>query len=130
MSGLRIHHPTERNVVLLVPIPAKRPDLGGIPKDVYVHLNDMGDALVSAGVWNELMISKESGLSAHEFVILNEVANPPTLVMGPDVKPMTTKRAMRETPDGIYDAKLQAIAQQFAPHGIGVQITTHKKGEK
>lgn len=127
-KGLRIHHPTERDVILLVPIPAKRPDLGGIPKDVRIHLDENGDSLVSEGVWGELMLAKESGLSAHEFVVLNEISNPPTLLTGPGLNKLVTKRTLVEAEPGLnLDTDLQAIAQQFAPSGFKAEITTKSK---
>jgi hypothetical protein len=130
-KGLRIHHPTERNVILLVPLPAKRPELGGVPKDMHIHLDENGDSIVSSGVWDDLLLSKESGLSMHEFVILNEVPDPPTILSGPGVRGAQVKRTVKETQPGtLYDTELQAIAQQFAPKGVKARITTNKKEEE
>ena len=127
-KGLRIHHPTESDVILLVPVPAMRPDLGGIPVDMHIHLDENGDSIVSEGVWSELIRAKESGLSSHEFVILNEVPNPPTIVSGPGMTAAKVKRTLKETTPGtIHDSELQAIAQQFAPRGFKTEITTKKK---
>lgn len=130
-KGLRIHHPTERNVVLLVPIPAKRPDLGGTAKDMRIHIDENGESIVSEGVWSELLRAKESGLSAHEFIVLNEVPDPPTIVAGPGLKNLEPMRTMKEQQPGtIYESELQAIAQQFAPKGLNARITTNKKEEE
>jgi len=131
-KGLRIHHTTERNVVLLVPIPAKTPELGGTPKDIYIHLDENGDAIVSEGVWGELGRAFQCGLSDHQFVILNEVLDPPTLVVGQNESVSKVKarmkRAMVQTPDGARDAQLQAVAQKFAPKGVKVRITSIEAG--
>lgn len=127
-KGLRIHHPTERDVILLIPIPAKRPDLGGIPKDIRIHLDENGDSLISEGVWEELMLAKRVGLSAHEFVVLNEVSDPPTLLAGPGLSKLVPKRTLVEKKPGLnLDTDLQAVAQQFAPKGLKAQITTRGK---
>jgi len=129
-KGLRIHHPNARSVVLLIPIPAKTPELGGTPKDIYIHLDENGDSIVSSGVWSELIRAKESGLSAHEFIVLNEVLDPPTIVAGPGMrKPVQKHTAKEQVPGAFYNTDLQAVAQQFAPKGITARITT-KKGEQ
>lgn len=129
-KGLRIHHLTERSVVLLVPIPAKHPELGGTPKDIHIHLDENGDSLISEGVWNELLRARESGLSDHEFVVLNEVYDPPTLMAGPGLdngfNHPVIKRVMKVIDGEVKDAKLQAVAQQFAPKGVKARITTNK----
>jgi hypothetical protein len=128
MGGLRIHHPTESNVVLLVPVPAKTPELGGVPKDIRIHLDEEGNSIVSEGVWNELLRAKASGLSSHEFVILNEVSDPPTIMAMSRNQNAPTKRTWREQmPGTLYETELQAIAQQFAPKGVKAQLTTKKK---
>lgn len=126
-KGLRIHHPTERSVILLVPIPAKHPELGGTPKDIRIHLDENGDSIVSEGVWKELERSKLSGLSDNNFVILNEVPDPPTIVTGFRTTTAEMKRTMKETRDGIRDSDLQAVAQKFAPKGVKVRITSNNK---
>lgn len=124
-KGLRIHHPTARSVVFLVPVPALRPDLGGIDTDIPIHLDENGDSIVSEGVWDELLRAKSSGYSDHEFVILNEIDNPPTIMMGPGLSGSQPMRTLREQQPGtMYESELQVIAQQFAPSGFKAQITT------
>lgn len=126
-KGLRIHHPTERDVILLIPVPPKTSN--GSPKDVHIHLDEMGDSIVSAGVWEELLYSRTSGLSAHEFIVLNEVLDPPTIVAGPGSGGVVKRTMIERQPGTIYDAELQAIAQQFAPKGIVINITTKENGK-
>lgn len=129
-KGLRIHHPTARSVILLVPVPAKSPEWGGVPKDLHVHLDENGDSIVSEGVWNELLRARASGLSAHDFIVLNEVPDPPTIVAGPGMKKPEFKHTVKEqAPGSIYDSELQAIAQQFAPKGVKARITTNRREE-
>lgn len=130
MSGLRIHHPVERNVILLIPIPAKTPEFGGTPKDIRIHLDENGDSIISEGVWGELQRAALSGLWTNDFVILNEVPDPPTIVAGLGDTKVNLKRAMKGTRNGIHDANLQAIAQKFAPKGVKVRITTNKENGK
>ena len=129
-KGLRIHHPTERDVVLLVPVPAKTPELGGTPKDIRIHLDENGDSIVSDGVWAELQRAKLSGLSNHEFVILNEVPDPPTIMAGFIDPHQRVKRTKKMNSNGNHDVDIQAIAQKFAPKGVNVRITNNKEGGK
>lgn len=122
MPGLRVHHPTHRSCVLLVPHPGKG-FARSSPKDVRIHLDENGDTIISEGVWQELLESKQAGLSDHEWVILNEVPDPPTLLTSAN-SPHPTVRTYTTGPDGtIVDADLQAVAQQFAPKGIKPRIT-------
>jgi hypothetical protein len=117
MSGIRIHHISERGCVLVVPHPGfsvdNSSDSAGSrrPKDYYVHLNQEGDAIVSERVWQRL---QEAG-AGRVFVVLNEVANPPTLLVG---GPPTETRAVR------FDTneELRAVAQQFAPPGVRMNV--------
>lgn len=124
-KGLRIHHPIERDVILLIPLPAKTPE--GSPKDIHIHLDEEGDSIVSEGVWEELLEAKRSGLSAHEFIVLNEVLDPPTIIAGPRVPNQEKRTRVERRPGTIYDAELQAIAQQFAPNGLKTYIATNRK---
>lgn len=85
MSGIRIHHVSERNCRLLIHHPGeirqglfKVINKGRKPKDYPINLDNGGNAIVSETVWMRL---QEAGAAKH-FIVLNEVPNPPTLVMG------------------------------------------------
>lgn len=83
MPGVRIHHPTLTNAVLIVPHPGD-PATGRRPKDYHVRLDSNGDAIVSETVWDRLQQARGSGLSDHAFIVLGEVADPPPLIVGGD----------------------------------------------
>jgi hypothetical protein len=68
MAGLRLHHPTERDCIWLVRHPRK---------DYYLRLDSEGYVIVSQTVFDRL---KEVSLAG--LVFMNEVADPPTLVIG------------------------------------------------
>jgi hypothetical protein len=122
MAGVRIHHPTERDCTLLIPHPGD-PRTGRRPKDYYIHVDADGDAIVSDTVWRRLVEARGSGLSPHGFIALNEVVDPPALMLSQD-RPGPQKRTLRQAPDGrIVDQQLHTIAQQFAPRGITPRIT-------
>jgi hypothetical protein len=76
MSGVRIHHPTLRDCTLIVPHPGGD---GRNPKDYHVRLDANGDCIVSETVWFRLEEARLSGVSPHEFIVLNEVLNPPSI---------------------------------------------------
>ena len=118
MSGLRIHHPTVRDAVLVVTHPGD-PSIDMKPKDLYVHLDSEGNSIVSAGVWERLQ--EATRMAAVPIMILNEVPDPPTLRIGE--VPAPERRTVRQYHDGqVADANLAAVAQQFAPHGIHPRI--------
>lgn len=81
MAGVRIHHPTLTNAVLIVPHPGD-PATGRRPKDYHVRLDSDGNAIVSETVWDRLEQARASGLSEHAFIVLGEVKNPPDLIVG------------------------------------------------
>lgn len=91
-------------------------------KVYHIHIDDEGDAIVSETVWMRLQQARQSGMSPHDFIVVGEVKDPPTLVVGQDVKEVTS-RTFIQTPEGIYDSELQAIAQSFAPEGVRANIT-------
>jgi hypothetical protein len=115
MSGLRIHHPTLRDVVLVIPHPGNAQ--GRRPKDYHIHIDNDGDAIVSETVWMRLEEARGSGLSPHKFLLMNTVLDPPTLVIG-DGAPTERKRMYRQ---------MQDIAQEFAPDGVVPRITQKDK---
>ena len=115
MSGLRIHHPTLRNCVLIVPHPGNK--TGRKAKDYHVHIDNEGDSIVSNVVWGRLMEAKQSGLAQHEFILMNTVLEPPTLVIGfnTEVGPDQEEKRMYK--------QIMDVAQEFAPQGVVPRIT-------
>lgn len=124
MSGVRIHHPMLRSCVLLVPHPGS--DLRS-PKEYHIHLDADGNSIVSSTVWSRLMEARSLGLSPHEFVVMNEVPAPPTLLVSKKTG-VAVSRVYRQRPDGISTTGLMEIAQQFAPKGITPRITRGSDG--
>ena len=108
MSGLRIHHPTLRNAVLRVPVPAK--SARGVAKDIHVTIDGDGYALVSEGVWGELQRAKVNGAN-HTFIIVNEVRNPPTIRVGDGVE--DHRRTYRQE---------SAALRELAPVGLTARV--------
>lgn len=125
MPGLRIHHPTARSVILLVPHPGD-PKTGRRPKDYHIHLDAHGDAIVSTTVWGRLVEAEASGLSPHGFIVLNEVADPPTLVMSAAGRAELRPAHVQGSDGAVHDVAMQAVAQKFAPKGVKARITTTK----
>lgn len=121
MSGLRIHHPTVRDGVLVVQHPGD-PAAGMTPKNLLIHFDGEGDSIVSTGVWERF---REATAGAPvPVMILNEVSNPPPLRIASDGHAPPQRRVMRQHPDGrVTDDALVAVAQQFAPRGITPRIT-------
>lgn len=135
--GVRIHHPSLRNCALLIPHPgdprrtSQRPD-GRRPKDYVIRLDAEGQTIVSETVWRRLQEARKSGLSPHEFIVLNEVANPPTQFVG-SLSPARVLPTLRQLPDGriIEDGAVQTtqgknvqqVAQEFAPKGFKARLS-------
>lgn len=79
MPGLRIHHPTHRNCIMLVPHPGelksrfgKTLNKGRKPKDYRIVLDNDGNCIVSETIWKRLQECNAS------FIVLNEVPDPPS----------------------------------------------------
>lgn len=125
MPGIRIHHPEARDVVLLIPHPGD-PETGRAPKDYHIHVDADGYSIVSETVWRRLEEARGSGLSPHQFLVVNEVPDPPALVIS-QAEAAPLKRVMVQTPDGIKEARLQEAAQLFAPRGVTARITRRKR---
>lgn len=127
MAGIRIHHTNLKDCTLVVRHPGGgRPSgapAGAVrrPKDYHIHLDANGDSIVSETVWLRLQEAQRGG-SPHQFVVLNEVPDPPDLIVG-DATAQRKVRTFVQTPDGVRDAELQSIAQTFAPRGITPRIT-------
>lgn len=121
MAGIRIHHPSLRSCVLLIPHPGDA-NTGRNPKDYHIHLDEEGDSIVSTTVWMRLRQARDSGLSPHEFIVLNEVVNPPMIMMDENTAPRKVV-VYRQHSDGVSDTELLAVAQRFAPKGIAPRIT-------
>lgn len=85
MSGIRIHHISERSCCLLIPHPGeirrlgrKTVNKGRKPKDYPIHLDSEGNSIISETVWQRL---QETNFR-DSFIVLNEVKEPPTLTIG------------------------------------------------
>lgn len=110
MPGLRIHHPTHRNCVMLVPHPGEIRSLfgkvqnkGRKPKDYRITLDAEGNCIVSEVVWKRL---QEAGAS---FVILNEVPDPPS-------QSLTMQEGTYMEP-AVYK-EIQKAVHEVAPPGV------------
>ncbi len=122
MPGLRIHHPTERSVVLLVQHPGR-----GLrrsqPKTIPIHLDEEGNSIVSTGVWEDIQEATVN-TPEHHFIVLNEVSDPPTIIAGLNHSQAPEMRTLEARPEGgVSDSNLQMVAQTFAPKGIRPRIT-------
>lgn len=110
MSGIRIHHIELRNCTLLVPHPGeiksflRKKNRGRKSKDYHINLDHDGNCIVSETVWNRLLETK-----VPNFIILNEVQNPPTLNIG-------MQEGTFETP-AVYKQIGEAI-RAIAPPGV------------
>lgn len=74
-QGLRLHHPTQRACVLLIPHPGD-PATGRRPKTYHVELDGQGDVIVSETVWRRLEEARAAGWP-HGLMLSNVVGNPP-----------------------------------------------------
>lgn len=116
MPGVRIHHATERNCVLLVPHPGEIKGLirtrnrGRKPKDYRIELDNEGNAIVSDTVWRRL---QEAGAN---FIVLNEVPNPPSQIVGFVDGEVATPAVKKEINRAIRD---------IAPAGVTTYVTRH-----
>jgi hypothetical protein len=83
MAGIRIHHAELRNCTLLVPHPGeiksflRTKNKGRKPKDYHINLDNEGNCIVSETVWKRLLEA-----NVKNFIVLNEIQNPPTLSIG------------------------------------------------
>lgn len=121
MAGIRIHHPSLTNCTLLVGHPGKGKRKA---KDYHIHLDSDGNSIVSETVWQRLQEAKQSGKSPHAFIVLNEVPDPPDILVG-DTGATADIPVFRQAPSGeVEDAELLSIAQTFAPRGVKPRITS------
>jgi len=113
MSGVRIHHPTHKNCIMLVPHPGefrrglKIYNKGRKAKDYRIVLDAEGNCIVSETIWQRLQEAKAP------FIILNTVENPPPQYLN-----------MRE---GTYEIpatyrQLQDAIKEIAPPGVKTLI--------
>ena len=100
MPGVRIHHPTMSSCTLLIPHPGD-PSTGRSPKDYHLRLDGDGNCIVSETVWLRLVEARTSGLSPHDFLVLNEVPDPPAQTLG-DV-PGDIRRTYRQVRDALAE---------------------------
>lgn len=126
MSGLRIHHTSVTDATLIVRHPGGgKGNPNRKPKDYYVHLDSNGDTIVSETVWQRLQQAFRG--QTLPFVVLNEVPDPPDLIVGDPNAGQRFERAFRLDQDGeVRDSDLQSIAQSFAPRGVRPRITPKK----
>ena len=118
MSGIRIHHPTHRNCIMLVPHPGETKNMWGKtlnkgrkPKDYRIQLDNEGNCIVSDTVWKRL---QEAGAS---FIVLNEVPDPPaqnlSMAEGSYHEPAVYKeiaKAVHEVaPPGVKTFRIQRV---------------------
>lgn len=120
MPGLRIKHPTLTSGILQIPIPAKTDQ--GTDKSVQLVLDDEGCVLVSQGVWDEIMEGAENQGLPTGLLILNEVPDPPELVVGGNHPEMgrPTYTLEREALRQIAPA---AVVARTVEHPINVRST-------
>lgn len=110
MPGLRIHHPTHRNCIMLVTHPGelksrfgKTLNKGRKPKDYRIQLDNDGNCIVSETVWKRL---QEAGAS---FIVLNEVPDPPT-------QSLSMQEGSYHEP-AVYK-EINKIVHELAPPGV------------
>lgn len=121
MSGVRIKHPQLTNCTLVVPHPGGV-DINGTPslrrpKDYHVDLDNDGVAVVSETVWKRLEQARIMGMSEHNFLVLNEIADPPPLALGA----IADKR--RHQPTVKVDGD---VLRGIAPPGAQPRVVTHE----
>jgi len=116
MPGLRIHHPTATNCTLLVSHPGeiksflRNKNKGRLPKDYHIRLDNDGNCIVSETVWLRL---KEAGAN---FIILNEVADPPAQLVGMNDSSVYTPAMKREINEALVD---------IAPPGVKSYVSEY-----
>jgi len=120
MPGIRIHHPdpVTWGRTILIPHPGD-PTSGRKSKDYVLRLDPDGNIIVSETVWQRLQEARDSGLSPHQFIVLNEVPDPPAQHVGRGPDPHIYRRAMRQ---------VGAALQEIAPPGIQPRIVERPVG--
>ena len=96
MSGIRVQHPTQRNVRYVVvepkryPVPYQctPPEFGGCGgthefKTHHLNLDESGAVIVSTGVFDRI----KDRLALDGFRVVNEVQRPPALGIGMERRP-------------------------------------------
>jgi hypothetical protein len=76
MPGVRIHHREKRSCMWEIPHMG-RPTATG-PKLYRLTLDDQGDTIVSAVVWERIREALALLDAPSPFLVMNEVAHPPT----------------------------------------------------
>ena len=115
MPGIRIHHPdpTVWGTTLLIPHPGDS-RTGRKPKDYHLRLNAQGDVIVSETIWNRLQEARQTGLTPHNFIVLNEVPDPPA--QGLDFNPNKPPEPER------YWKQIGEILREIAPPGVQPRV--------
>lgn len=116
MPGLRVKHPNPElaNSILRIPCPAKAP--GGAAKYIQLVFDDEGCSLISEGVWAELTWAAQVQGMDIGLLVLNEVENPPELLLGGSVPP--------EVGRATYHLEQDAL-RQVAPAGVIARTVEH-----
>lgn len=86
MSGIRLHHPTERSCVFVVetaityPVPYACPLCAKMEtrKSIHLRLDAQGDVIVAPPVYEALRLVPEFG----GLKVMNDIATPPPLFLG------------------------------------------------
>lgn len=110
MAGIRIHHPTARSCKLLVHHQGeikvnlfRTVNKGRSPKDYHITLDSEGNCIVSEKVWQRLQEAQAN------FIVLNEVPDPPTQYVSNRDTEVFTPAVVRE---------VEGALRQLAPPGI------------
>lgn len=94
MPGVRIHHREKHDCIVQIPRPAQLAGNPAVaPNNIRLDIN--GDAIVSEGVLAELREAFRLLAMPSVFLILDEVKEPPTLIVGG--APGRPKRVYRMT---------------------------------
>lgn len=118
MPGIRIHHIELKNCVLLVQHPGeiksflRTKNKGRKPKEYRIRLDNDGNCIVSETVWMRI---QEAGAGS-KFIVLNEVADPPTLTVGMHEGTYETPAMFKE---------IEGAIREIAPPGVKTYIRRH-----
>jgi hypothetical protein len=117
MPGVRIHHATHINCTILIEHPGEVKSLfrtrnkGRKPKEYHIKLDNEGNCIVSETIWQRL---QEAGVK--NFIVLNEVADPPIQYAGLQDGTFVTPAMYKQIGDAI---------REVAPPGVKTYIRRH-----
>lgn len=113
MAGIRIHHPTHKSCILLVPHPGefrrglRTYNKGRKPKEYRIELDSDGNCIVSETVWMRLQEAKAP------FIVLNEVLDPPKQTLGFNDGTVEVPATYKQIAD---------VVREIAPPGVKTYI--------